>query len=107
MSSPQETPEELKLAFAEYKATVMDKKNMSPNYVIKLPLLEQAEYADPITKKYANDTHFINTVMANFRGIDENTTACTIGNLAYLANTHKNETLLLFLSALRGETNAE
>ena len=93
--------DELKAAFAEYKATVMDVKNMEPNHVVKLSLDEQAEYADPMVKKYGSDPQFLKDIMARFKGIDENTSACTLGNLAYLAKMHNSELLLTLLQKLR------
>lgn len=92
---------ELHEAREEYKRTVENVKNMDPNYVIKLSLDEQAEYADPITRKYADDKYFIDMILKNFRGVTENTSACTIGNLAYIGRHHSNEMLLTFLAKLR------
>ncbi len=93
--------EEILQASLEYKTNVIDKKNMEPNYVVKLPLLEQIEYADSVTKKYATNDLFLKDVLKNFKGIGEDTSACVIGNLAYIAYTHNIEMILLFLSQLR------
>jgi hypothetical protein len=74
---------------------------MEPNYVIKLPLDDQCKYVDSIVMKYINDINFIENIKKNFRGIDENTSACVIGNLSYIAKYYGYEPILDILKTLR------
>jgi hypothetical protein len=98
---PEEGFSELKNAYEDYQTRVISKKNMDPNYVIKLDLDSQCEYADNITIKYVEDKRFLDSLIKNFRGIDENTNACAIGNIAYISKHHNNTPLLELLSKLR------
>ena len=95
------TKEEIIQASIDYQKNVCSHKNMDPNYVIKLPLKEQIEYADNITTKYATNETFLQDIVKNFKGISEDTNACVIGNLAYIAYVNNIEFLLLALSKLR------
>jgi hypothetical protein len=74
---------------------------MDPNHVIKLPLDQQCLYADSLVIKYIDDTEFINNIQKNFRGIDENTSACVIGNLSYIARYYNNTLILEILEQCR------
>ena len=93
--------EEFIHASLDYQKNIIPNFNMEPNYVIKLPLEEQAKYADNITIKYCHDERFTSELFKNFKGLNQNTNACSIGNLAYLAREHNNEMLLLVLEKLR------
>ena len=95
------TQEEFKQAIEDYKKNVVDVLNMDLLYVVKLSLEEQCNYADNITKKYCTDPRFLKEIISNFKGVSDKTSACVIGNLAYIAKENNNEHLLTLLENLR------
>jgi len=93
--------QELQESYIEYENRVIKNYNMEPNYVIKLPLDEQCKYADNIIMKYINDENFIANIQKNFQGINENTSACVIGNLSYIARHYNYMPILNILEQCR------
>jgi len=68
-------------ASAHYYKEVVQKKNMNLRYVMRLPLEQQKEYADPVTKKYGLEVDIPDLFRTPKRIINAN----TIGNIAWLS----------------------
>jgi hypothetical protein len=66
-----------------------------------LPLDEQCKYADSIVMKYIDNIEFIDNIKKNFIGINENTSACVIGNLSYIGRHYNYEPILNILNECR------
>jgi hypothetical protein len=76
------------LAASLEHAIRMKDKNMDARHVAELPIEKQAEYADPITIKYANDAKFAGHDMMDSKELElnvNNLNATSLGNAAYLA----------------------
>lgn len=73
-------------ATSHYQKQIMNRKDMSADYVRTLPLEIQKEYADPITRKYGLDVITTPSKYWYKSGYDEGYLfANTIGNMAWLS----------------------